>query len=424
MKTLVIIKRFLIVALLVFIVSCEKGNDDEVNKVAVNREIYYYMLDIYLWYEYLPAVNFSNYSTPEAFLEALRYRPLDKWSAILTKEEFNQYFEEGKMIGYGISLAVDNANKIRVAFAYRSTQAYNNGVRRGWIINKVNGIQATPENVMSLLGNQEIGIRNNIEFLNEQNNPVTLNLTKEEISITPVLYYDTIQWNNEVIGYMVFQDFIDAAKTELDEAFTFFIQTGVDDIIIDMRYNGGGSVEVAQYLAKWILGKEFSGNPLVKFKHNIKNSRYDTTLNIPAKADGLSFERLYFIGTRGTASASELVINGAKPYVEVFLGGDSTHGKPVGMYALPLKSADYVLLPVSFKYANANDEGDFYDGIAPDFTSPDDITKDFGNPDENSLESMLNYITTGTASFKDEKSTRKVTFIERPDPVGVYLKAF
>ncbi len=424
MKTLNIIKSLLVVALLVIIISCEKDNDKDYDKVAVNREIYFDMLDIYLWYEYLPAVNFADYATPELFLEALRYKPLDKWSVVLTKEQFNQYFEEGKMIGHGISLAVDEANKIRIAFVYRSTQAYNNGVRRGWIINKVNGTLATPSNVMSLLGEQEIGIRNNIEFLNEQNNPVTLNLTKEEISITPVLYYDTINWNSEVIGYMVFQDFIDAAKTELDEAFTFFSQTGVNDIIIDMRYNGGGSVEVAQYLSGWIIGKEFSGNPLVKFKHNIKNSRYDTTLNVPANANGFSLNRLYFIGTRSTASASELIINGAKPYVQVFLGGDSTHGKPVGMYALPLKSADFVLLPVSFKYTNADDEGDFYDGLVPNFLSPDDITKDFGNPEENSLESMLNYITTGTPSYKDEKSAGKVTFIERTDPVGVYLKAF
>ncbi len=423
MKTLIVLKRLFIVVLLGIIVSCGK-DDDSFDKVAVNREIYYDMLDIYLWYEYLPAVNFSDYATPEIFLEALRYKPLDKWSAVLTKEEFNQYFEEGKMIGHGISIAVDHLNKIRVAFVYRSTQAYNKGVRRGWVINKVNNTMATPGNVMSLLGNQEIGIRNNIEFLNENNEPVTLDLTKEEISITPVLYYDTINWNSEVIGYIVFQDFINAAKTELDEAFTFFSQKGVNDLIIDMRYNGGGSVEVAQYLASWILGKKFPGTPLVNFKHNNKNSRYDTTLNIPANTNGLSLDRLFFIGTRKTASASELVINGSKPYVEVFLGGDSTHGKPVGMYALPLHSADYVLLPVSFKYTNANDEGDFYDGIVPDFHSPDDITKDFGNPDENSLESILNYITTGTASYKDEKSTGKVTFIERTDPIGTYLKAF
>lgn len=424
MKTLVILKRLFIVALLVLVVSCSKNDDDDFDKIAVNREIYYYMLDIYLWYDYLPSVNFADYATPEIFLEALRYKPLDKWSAVLTKEEFNQYFEEGKMIGHGISLAVDELDKIRIAFVYRSTQAYNNGVRRGWIINKVNNTLATPENVMSLLGKQEIGIRNNIEFLNEKNEAVTLNLTKEEIAITPVLYYDTINWNSEVIGYMVFQDFIDAAKTELDEAFNFFSQTGIDDLIVDMRYNGGGSVEVAQYLAGWMLGKNFPGTPLVNFKHNIKNSRYDTTMNIPAKANGLSLNRLCFIGTRGTASASELVINGAKPYVEVYLGGDSTHGKPVGMYALPLNSADYVLLPVSFKYTNANDEGDFYNGLVPNFASPDDITKDFGNPEENSLESMLNYITTGTASYKDKKSTGKVTFIERTDPIGKYLKAF
>ncbi len=126
------------------------------------------------------------------------------------------------------------AAKIRIAFVYRNTQAYNLGVRRGWIITKINGTDATPSNAFDLLGPPTSGRVNTITFIKNDGTTVDLSLTKSEIAITPVVHYEVIDQGNSRIGYMVFQDFIDTAKVELDEAFNSFIAAGINEMIVDL----------------------------------------------------------------------------------------------------------------------------------------------------------------------------------------------
>ena len=115
-----------------------------------------------------------------------------------------------------------------------------------------------------------------------------------------------------------------------------------------------------------------------------------------------------------------------KPYVSSdIIAGDTTHGKPVGMYAFPFTNYDYVVLPVSFKYTNANDEGDFYAGIAPNLLATDDLTRDFGDPQEESLKAILDYINTGSTTLKSTRVGREKTRVIGPDKgVRQYLKAY
>ena len=117
----------------------------------------------------------------------------------------------------------------------------------------------------------------------------------------------------------------------------------------------------------------------------------------------MSLGRIFFIGTENTASASELIINGVEPFIGSVLAGTTTHGKPVGMYAIPI--SDYVTLPVCFKYTNKNHEGDFYNGIQPALPADDDITRDFGDPEETSLKTILDYIETGSGTLKSTNYT-------------------
>jgi hypothetical protein len=223
---------------------------------------------------------------------------------------------------------------------------------------------------------------------------------------------------------MVFQDFIETANAELDEAFNAFISTGIDEMIIDLRYNGGGSVDVAEHLAGWLIGKDFAGQPFLYYEHNNLLRSIDTTYNVPINTNGLSLSRIFFIGTDNTASASELIINGVKPFIGSILAGSSTHGKPVGMYAIEV--SDYVALPVSFKYSNKDHEGDFYDGLVPMLSAKDDLTKDFGDPEEASLKAILDYIETGLIPVKS--STKSTDFnhqlIGPKGPLDQYLRAF
>jgi len=220
--------------------SCKKDNTPEVNDIQiVNSNIYDLMKDVYLWYDHLPAVDPGSYSTPEALMDELRYATYDKWSAVISKTEYNQYFEEGQMIGHGFLIGLDQNDNLRIAFVYRGTEAYNKGVRRGWIIQTVNGSAANSSNIFTLLGDAKKGLANNIGFLDNSGTQVALTLTKEEVAITPVLDYRVLEAHSKKIGYMVFQDFIDTADVELDEAFSLFTSEGIDELVVDLRYNGG-----------------------------------------------------------------------------------------------------------------------------------------------------------------------------------------
>jgi C-terminal processing protease CtpA/Prc len=421
-----IAKLLLTLFLILALQACNKDEEKTTDIEIVNNSIYDLMKQVYLWYDHLPGLDPGMFSTPEELMENLRYTTYDKWSAVITKTEYNQYFEEGQMIGHGFLIGVDDNDNLRIAFVYRSTEAYDKGVRRGWIIQTVNGTAANSGNVTDLLGDSQQGVSNSIGFLNHLGETVQLTLTKEEIALTPVLHFEVVTHLEKKIGYLVFQDFIDTARVELDEAFTAFQSEGIDELVVDMRYNGGGSVDVAQYMAGWMIGKEHGNEAFVNFEHNRKLTSWDTTLNVPQNGEGLALNRIFFIGTSSTASASELIINGVKPYVQsVILAGSTTHGKPVGMYAFPFIDYDYVVLPVSFKYTNADGDGDFYTGLAPDLTAGDDLTHDFGDPEEESLKAILEYIDNGTVPLK---STRPAAFETKPlfrdEGINQYLRAY
>lgn len=412
--------RFLPLFFVLFFLSCEKDKNGD--NEDLNREIYSLFQDIYLWYDQLPKVDPGNYSSPSELVQALRYHPLDRWSFVMTEDEYISYFIQGEMIGHGFILSSDEQNNVRIALIYPSTQAYEKGVRRGWILNKVNGTNVTDENVIELLGKSEIGINNRINFTNNEGASVEISLTKEIIEIDPVVYSNVIDYNGRKIGYFVFQDFIDVANKEIDSIFNVFRQENIDGLIMDMRYNGGGSVDVAVHISGWLTGNENANKNLINFEHNNKNRDYDTLYNIPVNAGSLDLDNIVFIGTSGTASASELIINGMEPYMDVTLVGTPTEGKPVGMYAVTLRNFDYTIFPISFKYTNARGEGDFYEGLQPDVLVNDDITHDFGDTNEAMLNSALNKISGGGVTTK--KSTTGNKIIEPETNISDFQKAF
>jgi carboxyl-terminal processing protease len=403
--------------------SCQQ-DDNHIS--AVNHELYSMMKEVYLWNTTLPVVEPADFPTPDDLMHYLRNPQYDKWSSVITLEEYNQYFGDGKMVGHGFMLGTDENDKLRILFAYRETEAYLQGVRRGWIITKVNGTVADTSNIYKLLGDAESGITNTITFIDGGGNTVDKILTKEEIAITPVLHYEVLNQGGKKIGYLVFQDFIRAAYPELEEAFNAFTGQGIDELIVDMRYNGGGSVDVADTLAGWLIGKNHGNQPLVNLKYNSRYSHLmDITYKVAVNTNGLSLNRIFFIGTKNTASASELTIMGVKPYVGSILAGSSTHGKPVGMNVIPV--FDYMALPVTFRYTNADNEGDFYEGIQPLLPADDDRTRDFGDPEESSLAAVLQYIETGSVAVP-VKSAKSIGYSARIiEPRGAlkqYLRAY
>ncbi len=406
-----------------FLNACKIGDDDSAIK-RVNKEIYTLMKEYYLWYDFLPSsVDYGDYSDPQEFMDALRYEEKDKWSYVQTMEEYYQ-FSEGKMYGHGFAFGLDESENIRVIYVFRNTLIAKSGVKRGWIISKVNGTYVNAENISKLLGQSKAGVTNNFVFLDENGDQVNLTLIKEEINITPVLHYEVIEQGSKSIGYLVFEEFIRPAYPEFEEAFSYFNTQGIDELIVDLRYNGGGFVNVADTLAGWLIGKNYGNQVFTKTRYNNKYSQFNETSRVPSINNGVSLNRIFFIGTYYTASASELVINGISPYVDVIIAGDSTHGKPVGMDGF--RVGNYIAWPVTFSYYNSLDKGDFYDGLPALLPAEDDITRNFGDPEESSLKAILDYISGEATPMKSErKKGSSLSRVILPDkPISPYSKAF
>jgi C-terminal processing protease CtpA/Prc len=221
-------------------------------------------------------------------------------------------------------------------------------------------------------------------------------MTKRIVTIPTVPLVRTYSVSGRRVGYVVFRNFVEPSYDALDAAFAELRAAGVTELVLDLRYNGGGLVGVARHLASLIGGMRTGGAVLAEYFHNDRYQRLNEIIRFEAKANALALDRLMVITTRASASASELVINALRPFMAVHVIGDRTYGKPVGQYAISF--CDKTLAPVSFTLRNANGEGDYFDGIAVTCAAADDLSRQLGDPLEGSLREALAFIDTGRCS--------------------------
>ena len=412
MKTNILypILRFLLIILLAGgIITCENNPFNPETTKLTKSTLYSLMQEWYLWYDTIPSVNPDEYHSLQALLDAITLKPTDRWSQVMGTEEYNSLYNRGEYIGHGIGLADDPEGNLWVGFVYDGSNAESQGVSRGWQIMSVNGASPSPEiSIDSLLGEDKVGVENTFSFMNKQGGTVTLTLVKEVVDINSVLYSDIIEVDGKKAGYLVYQHFLITSKDELDAVFKEFQDNNVEEVIVDLRYNPGGQLDVAQYLASLIAGTKAIKGTFVKFVYNDKKS----ARNISMPYNDLEYtltttpERVFFITSGRSASSSEALINGMSPYLDVLLVGDDTYGKPVGSIAVNF--TDSTLIPITFNYYNRWDEGDFFDGLPADSYIEEDITVDFGDPQEKMLREVLNYIEneawTGSGTKKSDQA--------------------
>jgi hypothetical protein len=212
----------------------------------------------------------------------------------------------------------------------------------------------------------------------------------------------------------VFNEFITPSSQELADAFAFFKAQNVKDLILDLRYNGGGILDVAAELASYITGKT-STETFIKFSYNDKKASNDTIYKFRNVASPLNLTRLVVITTRETASASEEVINGVKPFLPVTTIGDTTDGKPTGMNIWQTTDSKYVFAPVTFEAVNSAGQGGYYNGFAPAKLVSDDFTRDFSDKGELCYKEAIYFLTNGTVSSKGAYLLRRsVNSSEKP----------
>ena len=389
------------IALLVF--TCERDIlNPEQNKLTKSA-LYEVMKEWYLWYETMPAVNPDDYHSLNALLDALRYSPTDRWSYVMSTEEYDRYYGEGEYIGHGIGLIGDAGGNLWTGWVYEESPAQDQGIERGWIILSINGENISNEtNLDSLLGDNEVGVMNSFTFRKPGGQTINLDIEKQIVDINSVLYSDIINVNDTKVGYLVYQHFLVTSVEELDTVFKGFQDNQINDIIVDLRYNPGGQVDVAQHLGSLIAGEYAIKRDFVRLEYNDQKSERNLTrpfLDVEYMMTPTP-ERVFFITTSRSASASELVINGllgltdlGRPF-EIYLVGDDSHGKPVG--SISSRFVDSTLIPITFRYMNRKNEGGFFDGLPANSYIEEDITKDFGDPEEPLLQEVLYFIENGS----------------------------
>ena len=405
MKKVIIISFLLITVL----IGCKKDPPEPVDEYTAEERardgLYDLMTYVYLWYNTMPTVKVSDYAGPEELLEALRYKPKDPWSFVADYEAFMASMQ-GSFVGHGIRMSLDPANNVRVVSLYEGSDLWPKGVRRGWIIKEINGTAVAPifmsgDNTAynNLMGPSTAGVTNTFLFQKPDGTAVTYSSVKSSFTINSVTAAKTLDLAVGKTGYLAFETFIEPSEQELNDAFAMFKAENVTELIIDLRYNTGGYMDIAQQLSSLVLTWNDTTKVCYKLTYNnLVGPEWDESYNFVRTTSPLGLDRVVFITTRSSASASEVVINSLRPYVDVKIVGDTTHGKPAGMniWGFPFPSQtepdpdfEYVFAPITFEYLNAQGQGRFYDGILPDVKAADDITRDFGDPQEASLKAAI-----------------------------------
>lgn len=376
------------------------------------------LLDLYLWNQFIPGVNPATFPSPEAYLEAVRYRALDsRFSYITSAASSNAFYSESQFIGFGFSTAIAG-DEMRVLQVFPDSPAAEAGLARGGRILEIDGrpVSSLIESgaIDGAFGPSEEGISVEVWFRSRDGIERRERMTKRPVTIPTVSLTRVFDVDGRKVGYVFFRNFVRPSTAALAEAFAALAEGGVTEVILDLRYNGGGLVDVAVQLGSLIGGALTAGQPFATYAHNSRNAFRNETIRFEASASAApTLSRLIAITSRSSASASELVLNSLAPFMPVVIIGDDTYGKPVGQYLVDF--CDKVLAPVSFSLRNANDEGDYFDGLPPTCRAGDGIDAELGDPLEASLAEALHFARHGACSAAaDAAGARRA----RPDTGG------
>jgi len=373
----------------------------------------------YLFPETLPAsLDPAPFGTVDAYIDALtanaRALRRDRFFTYLTSiAAENAFLNSGSSAGFGIRLMTDAvARRVFVSEAFEGAPALAAGIDRGAEIVAIGTSAANLRTVDAIIAAEgTAGVTNalgpstagttRVLRITDAAGTRDLTVTKADYALTPVSSRYGARIINDgarQVGYVNLRTFINTADPALRQAFANFRAAGITEIIVDFRYNGGGLVSIADLMGD-LLGGNRSTSDVFSYTtfRPEKASNNDTRLFRP-QAQSVSPTRIAFIGTGGTASASELVINAFIPYLRsnVALVGTNTFGKPVGQVALDRSQCDDRLRVVAFATQNADRQGAYYDGLASvvqaSCQASDDVAFPLGDARESSVARALDFL--------------------------------
>lgn len=406
-------------SLVLFLNGCDLFSpDDEVKSKTANEYIYDQFKDWYLWYDQIPDIDPNGIETQDALIDSIKV-PEDRWSFSGSLTEINKLFLSGEYKGFGAGFMFDATGEIKITHAYMQSPLGRSGVDRGWKVVSINGY--TSANIDSLNAALTSDGAVNFVFLDLNNVEHSFSLQRESFAMNTVLYSNVYSVGDKKIGYFVFDGFYNTSVAELKAVVENFRKENITNLIVDLRYNGGGLNDVAYKLFAMIGGDIVKNKTIIEMKHNDKHSSRNQVYVSEYDSTVLNVSSVCFITTKNTASASELVINSLEPYMDVKLIGDQTHGKPVGMYIFSVQALDLAILPISFINTNSLGYGEYYNGLPVDISEVDDLSHAWGDPNELMLKAAISAIKEPELAF--HQSQLKSCFTTLPKPFeykGIY----
>ncbi len=362
-------------------------------------------------------VNASNYSTVQDYIDALvapaRAQNKDRFFSYVTSiEEENAFFNQGSSAGFGFRLSYDlSARRVFVAETFDNTPALGVNIERGTEllgigttssnIQSVNSLIATggAQAVINALGPSDPGVTRVLRIIDASGVQREVSVSKADYALDPVPRYGAqiINDGGKQVGYVRLTNFINPAIEDLRDAFADFRAAGVTELVIDLRYNGGGGINVNEFFGD-LMGRNLNGQVFETIAFRDSKSELNETYRFNARPQSIAPTRIAFITTSGSASASEALINGMQPYIgdDLAIVGENTFGKPVGQSAFDLAACDDRLRIVTIKLENANGNGEYFNGLAATVPNTcrarDDITRNFGDPREEMLATALDFL--------------------------------
>jgi C-terminal processing protease CtpA/Prc len=357
----------------------------------------------YLWNDRLPpSVTLADFATPNDVMAHLMSfspagsdgSPVDRFSSVGSAAADQQFFGEGQYQGFGFSPRLEAPDDLRLVRVFADSPAGAAGLARGQRVLRLDGrtiadIEAA-EGVFAVLDGQTV----EFTIQDTDGTQFVVPITQGIVTIDPVPQWRLIpRTGTTPVGYFEFAQFISTADPVFDTVFAEFAANGVTDLIIDLRYNGGGVVTTANLLGDYLGGLVAENLLFSDTRFNADRAANNVLEFFDRLGHSIGLSRLVIIASAATASASELIANGLAPHVEVIIVGDTTFGKPIGQAGFEF--CGNILRITAFQLFNADGYGDYFEGLPVDCSSPDDLDIAVGDDTDPNVVAATTYLETG-----------------------------
>lgn len=429
------------IVIITFLISCSNNDEGvptfpEGSTESVNVWVQDSMKRYYYWADQMPAKPDYHLSVKDFFKSLLS--PQDRFSFIVNTEDPTSYPRSIRnMYGFDYTIIQLESGKVItvVKLVLKNSPAFNAGLERGMILTKINGKSVTAANVEIITSSMKdftvldltAGSWNNGAVADEKDIKVYYGFSLEQPLLSKIF-----EKNGKKTGYLYIYDFPDGMTSALHQKFAEFKGAGVQELILDLRYNYGGSVSSAAALCSLIPSGISAGSPFIMFKGNKNGGEVKRTFSEQIAydpkaldfntlhANALGLHKVYILTSNSTASAAEIVINNLKPYMQVVQIGDITLGKDMAGFTVEdqrkPRKISWQVHPVIYKVFNANGAGEYSNGISPQIAVNEYVSLPLlplGDPDETLIASVLNKVYSKSAS--QETLSQKVKILYQSD---------